>query len=1335
MSSILFNNFKKRFLSGNVPSADEWYFIPVNSVFKNTYDTTKMPLEQYRNVDDFMKTDSTVFSYTSPAEATEYNHYQMSLSSDNFNYKIETMSGTGLLSGCIYEKSWRKVLDDEVFSNKPMFINAENFDNFKEFYYSTISANITSITEYINSGGFYYIRSKDELTWFANRANKLNNRIIGVIGDKIEGVINGDPIGADEKYPFEGILDGNGYSLQEITLECSTTDYGLVGVLGKFGTVKNFNIYGNITLNCSKKLNLNHIKSDARDINAGVLVGRNYGKVYNINAATLTLHLNGFIPEVYSVTNKSDDYTWSDGKVRQKWSKGTENFYFLNSWCINSPGNVCPYVGYFAEGYYGEDMWASTRYFQDSHNLTATTENIKNELPLSADWALTGTTAKKFDFLDSILYSGNINGPYYQPLNAYNRVGNVFYGLGLGGQYADAKYSNTANPTQLKNEILALCQIPVYMGVDKDLNYTTCILNNTLNKNKTDPGIPPKFWPNTVTSYRDAWGGSNICYNANIIKNVYKNKINESLGDYNSTTDTSSYFPYCPSAYCQTSLRMSPMARAAYNIGCLVGANYGTISSVFTHLKITNDTNFVGFIGGIAGKQGRGQLLKVHADTNYQLNYNPVGNDKSYQVVYKQTPLLPKDKKPDYYIYSANNIVASCNADLMFSAFYDDDPTVDLDRDITDDCIIYKLKPIFIAGGLFGRYIPSDEYCFADNVSFDYIPAGCTISSCDIMMYSNYGITHSEIRGTTADISIENAFGVIAGKIDYETSNMELSSTFIQAAGIRLINSHISGYGKFGEDLKIKPYKSKVLTGKNNQLYQSYVYDGVEYEADNRKYVGVYELKYNPVNSLSLATTDRYIKYFKNYDALHPTQNEVSSYTAIIDQTTNDLLKGDDTGYLFIADLPFMTNYASGGAGASFWGNWNLSPQMSSDSVNNLGLNIPVGYNKRNIAHELITVSSCTSNISPIIVLYDDFFNTWGDEDPDSYNNLSLNVAHTKKWNKRNLYGNQEINLGLARSYETTKFKFYSDSAEGKGMIENVYCDVYQLISYTATNGSVSCMTFNSGYGINGMEVAGIQNAFDGYTFIRTETQPAYAPDKQLRNIILNPNEFGKFYEYATLSDNNNKYHNPRIFEKNRLLYKSYHLTPYNIEDPDMYYMGEPEGTPIGMNESLVYIKDMSNLIASEESFIDKSILSVHSQEYDKYFYYTYDIINSAKINYDTFQDIENNGLIGKHNVTFTANGDKLYYSLDGTHTKTHYTIGDYLTPLEIRDTLNKKGNFTTTSVSSDQDFAGLLVVDSSGRNIMFMENSNNVPLTGNNVSFKIDTESDNDMMNILEVK
>ena len=1331
MSSILFNNFKKRFLSGNVPSADDWYFIPVNSVFKTTYDTDKMPLEQYRNVDDFMKTDSAVFYYTSPTAATTYNHNQMSsISADNFNYNISSMSGEGLLSGNILEKTWRKVLNDETLSNKPMFINSANFENFKEYYYSTISANINSITEYINSGGFYYIRSKDELTWFANRSNKYNNRLIGVLGDSIEGNINGDPIGVDEKYPFEGILDGNGYALKNIELECSYSDNGIVGILGKFGEVKNFIISVDAYLNCNKKLNLNYLKTDARDINAGVLVGRNYGKIYNIKA-TPTLYLNGFIPEVYSVTNKSDDYTWSDEKIRQKWSNGSENFYFLNSWCINSPGNICPYIGYFAEGYYGEDMWAATRYLQDN--------NPNNNLPLSAGWSLESTTAKKFDLLDDILYdfnNSNVNGIYYVPLNAYNRANNNYYGFGIGGEYSASIYSDTANPEPLKTAILNLCKLPVYMGVDKDMNYTTCILNNTLNKHKTSGHYDTEFWPNTVTAFKDAFGGSNICYNANIIKNVYKDKINKALDYENSTTDTSSYFPYCPSAYCQTSLRMSPMVRAAYNIGCIAGANYGTISSVYLQIKVENKTNFVGFIGGIAGKQARGKLLKVHASTDYQLNYKPQENDNSYQVVYKQTPLLPKNYKPSYYVTGSTTAdsLESCNADLLFSSFYDKDPTVDINKDITDDCIVYKLKPIFIAGGLFGRYIPNLEFGFEDNTSLDYIPAGCTISSCDIITFSNYG---SILTGAnSADISLENAFGAVVGKIDYESSNVDINSTLLQQEGLRIYDSHISAYGNFGENVVLKPYKMVTATGKNNQTYQTYEYEKTSYADGSRRYVGIYELKYNPCNSIALATKDRNIPYYTTYTVDPGTESVTSTISSISSNiepsSVQDKLKGDDTGYLFVADLPFMTNYASGGPGASFWANWNFTSSMMPGFETNVGLNIPYGLNKRNVAHELVTISSCTSNITPLIVLYDDFFNTWGDEDPDSYNNLSLNIAHTKKWNKRYLYGNTGINLGLANSYATTKFKFDAAEYDGKGMIDNVYCDVYKLLPYTATNGSLSCMTFNSGYDLNGMEVAGIQNTFDGYTFIRTETQPAYAPDKQLQNVILNTTEFDKFYEYAILDEKDNLYHNPRIFEKNKFYYKSTYLFPYNYENKERYYMGEQAGTDIITNPTLVYSTDIQ--LYDYSYFINSDILS-HEQETDKYFYYTYDLTNSSTITYDTLQDIETNGLIGKHHVEFTVNAGKLYYSLEGVHSKEQYTVGDYLSPFEIRDLLNKEDSFTTTSVSSEQNFAGLLVVDSSGRNIMFMDNLNNVPLTGNSVSFNITNESNNDNMNILEVK
>ena len=72
-------------------------------------------------------------------------------------------------------------------------------------------------------------------------------------------------------------------------------------------------------------------------------------------------------------------------------------------------------------------------------------------------------------------------------------------------------------------------------------------------------------------------------------------------------------------------------------------------------------------------------------------------------------------------------------------------------------------------------------------------------------------------------------------------------------------------------------------------------------------------------------------------------------------------------------------------------------------------------------------------------------------------------------------------------------------------------------------------------------------------------------------------------------------------------------------------------------------------------------------------------------------------------------------------------TIGQYFTPAEIRTNIetspytddNGYKYFTTTSVSSDENFGGLLVVDSSGRNVMFMDNETNMPITGNSVAFK----------------
>ena len=334
MASVVFNPFKQRFINGEVPSADTWNFIPVNRKFKKEFaESSEYKLEQLRDINDFKMVNSSAWD-------------------------------DSLFQGMRRDLTWFKPVQTSG-EQVPMFITSgaydengnvvktDNWSKFKETeYFKDVSAN-NHIQDYLEDGGFYYLRSKEELRWFANHVNTENNCVNGILGDSIEGVIQ-NQVGASETMPFQGVLDGNGYTING-TIICDNDDNGLVGILGEKGVVRNFRIKGSDdpTLVCKKTINLNHIKNDGRDINAGVLVGRNYGTVENIDASELNkFTFSGFVPQVYSVTNKSDDYT-DFSTIRPKYDNG-ENFFFLNSWCVNSPGNICPYVGYFAEGIYAE---------------------------------------------------------------------------------------------------------------------------------------------------------------------------------------------------------------------------------------------------------------------------------------------------------------------------------------------------------------------------------------------------------------------------------------------------------------------------------------------------------------------------------------------------------------------------------------------------------------------------------------------------------------------------------------------------------------------------------------------------------------------------------------------------------------------------------------------------------------------------------------------------------------------------------------------------------------------------------------------------------------------
>lgn len=361
MDSFIFNNFKKRFLMGEVPPEDTWKFTFVNSKF-----------EKYENVSSFK--DQNDFITVSGVNAFENACTEI---------KPVDVKYTALAE-----------VDVNYSTMKPMFINTKNWEEFEKQYHVYIvntDANGVESARLYNGqdlytlffgldsdgnkkglfskfDGFYWVRTKEELAWCADHVNgEINGNKIGSFNNKI-AIVLGDDIGIEQmndaykastvkisscigKYPdrmFEGLLFGNGFGIKNINLVCNNDTNGIVGYLGPEGMIRNIIISGKNYVTCENKISINHIKNKATDVVAGILCGCNYGSIVDVMAVG-SVQFNKFVPAVYCVQNKTD----SDGTDTYP----DANKFFPSYLCINSPGNIIPYVGYFNEG-----VFASTTF-------------------------------------------------------------------------------------------------------------------------------------------------------------------------------------------------------------------------------------------------------------------------------------------------------------------------------------------------------------------------------------------------------------------------------------------------------------------------------------------------------------------------------------------------------------------------------------------------------------------------------------------------------------------------------------------------------------------------------------------------------------------------------------------------------------------------------------------------------------------------------------------------------------------------------------------------------------------------------------------------------------
>lgn len=1286
MSSFVFNDFKRRYINGEVPSADNWTFIPVNESFKTDFEFKNIRLDHYRSLSDFRdvsnskkENDQNMFTYYGTEYKTSNGKADyVNVTGDNFK-----LHGTTLYGGSKVTYKWTKVIDDQGFNNKPFYITTENYETFLEFYKDSVKDN-PYIQKYLSSGGFYFIRSKDELEWFAERSNH-NNTIIGVIGDNLEGVIN-KPIGVNEDKPFNGILDGNYYTL-DISIKAQSTDNGVVGILGPFGKVRNFKLINSKNVNsitCEKGITLSHIKNDGRDVNCGLLVGRNYGLIENIDAKNLgNFNIYGCIPSVYSVTNKSDDYKWNETEnfVRKKFDDNNENFMFLNSFCINSPGNICPYVGYFNEGKFADDACG----LMNDLKITAIGDGgfyINYIEDYFANWgqkltATPGFVDNGFDLSFYVSYDESIQSQYnndkiqvkYRPLGNYYVMG----------------YTETASmSTDIER-----------VSVDNDLTYSSISTNKAL---KTYLKNPLYYGFDNFGFYTVRGVGKYESTVSSWIENYNSNLCQKALGTAYSMN--SALKPGYETTRC--SMRMHPQARAAYNVGIIIGSNYGTANNIQISAVVKNTSNFVGFIGGLAGKQSYGEVNNVIVSMDNELVYD-LGSQPEYGdiVYYKQTPVFP-DVIKNYIQGKLDDSVGKNNLINWYcKPWYDENRddantlpfTCNTAQTVTEDVISYKLRPIFIVGGLFGRYVPS----YGSNVNFSSLKT--FVNNSTVLYKDNYSTTNEEFKRA------ENAFGVLAGKVDYATN----SYNFYYESGMVCNNCEFSALSFVGEPFKVYGNYFDGEEWVPVGIDQGNGTSALDQAHSVNHYVGVYELKYNTidpivytVNGSPTAKPDgSYYYSYTDKSVMKPQTITASGYFP------KDKRSLSEQGIYWAADYPIDLSSHNGGMIKSHnmfgfvyaddldlilpnGNRWDVlhkyynAPNFDPTALNG-------GYNKRNMASKLISLNNCYSNIDNWIQLYDDYMNQWNYmklpsflESKSSFDANEIYIIQ-KYWNRIRTKYNGYVNLGDTIS-------------------SNINWDNASASLFTSAVPNTNPQMYVSSYFREGLLNTQIypfvsiatQNTFDGYTTVQYNHFAWYNGIYDDVTYNLNRHTFSAF-EVNGLYDFSNVYNNPRKYEKNL-------LTHYNMD------------WNVSFDRDIVWY--------------DRIPYFPPRQTDDTYFYYTYNTTlsdyNKIHSEFKTLTD----AFAFTLPITFTAEDDKFGYTTpivgENVATNDYITIGQYFTPSEIRTNIEKSTYtddngykyFTTTSVYSNENFGGLLVVDSSGRNVMFMDNETNMPITGNSVAF-----------------
>lgn len=420
--SRVFNDFKRKFIAGEVPNAFNCSAYLMNSNYEKIYDQ----IQYMRSIDDFTTMNSNALYYN--------NGGLMGNALATANYVYNT-----------YYKINENTEEDQEATNL-IVVDNSNIDSYKHLLNKTGQEWPGKYKDYIAKyGQFFLIGNSNEFAKLVKVCKDQELEYFAVVlYDDIEFIdIVDSCFGSTQEHPFRGLFDGNGYALCIRSIILNKRASGIFGYIAENAVVKNFKILNaivqdkalliddntlTVTVNESTNLiSLNSIKRGAGDVNIGILAGVNNGSIENVVMSANVVYDSKIRPDVYFVQNKTDQNGGNkllisqdilDAKLENNFTGTTalssyKNFCYPTPLCLNSEANLIPYVGYFNEGCFNSRV-------RDIDFTSTGQSTFCLQPPLYRTYTSAGTHDSHntdFSYMGDIwtLYNTNHQGDHYKP--------------------------------------------------------------------------------------------------------------------------------------------------------------------------------------------------------------------------------------------------------------------------------------------------------------------------------------------------------------------------------------------------------------------------------------------------------------------------------------------------------------------------------------------------------------------------------------------------------------------------------------------------------------------------------------------------------------------------------------------------------------------------------------------------------------------------------------------------------------------------------------------------------------------------------------------------------